>query len=189
MNTRLKKALVTGLAVLSVGWIAGKAEASASTDTITISLTPNTTYAVTISSAYVGGYNFGQVNLNSTTVSTVSITLTNSGSIYEFFAISVSSPNANGWTPSATGASTDTYRLMGMFNGASQPTQGNASFSAITGTPPTTANGKYGQAAKTSPAAGSNSVSLWLQMDMPFTLNAAGTGPQTLTVSVTGQAT
>jgi hypothetical protein len=32
-------------------------------------------------------------------------------------------------------------------------------------------------------------VSLWLQMDMPFTLNTAGTGPQTFTVSVTGQAT
>ena len=187
MKTHMKKVLITGLAVLSVGWISGKAQA-ASTDTITISLTPNTTYAVTISSAYVGGYNFGQVNLNSTTVSTVAITLTNSGSIYEFFAISVSSPNANGWTPSAVGASTDTFRLMGMFS-AGQPTQNNASFSALTGTPPTTANGKYGQAAKTSPAAGSNTQSLWLQMDMPFTLNTAGSGPQTMTVSVTGQAT
>ena len=177
------------LLLLGLGVCVSQAEASASTDTITISLTPNTTYAVTISSAYVGGYNFGQVNLNSTTVSTVAITLTNSGSIYEFFAISVSSPTAGGWTPSAVGASTDTFRLMGMFNGAVQPTQGNASFSAITGTPPTAASGKYGQASKTSPTTGSNSVSLWLQMDMPYTLNTGSSGPQTMTVSVTGQAT
>jgi len=187
MKTRLKKALVTGLAVLSVGWITGKAQA-ASTDTITISLTPNTTFAVTISSAYVGGYNFGQVNLNSTTVSTVAITLTNSGSIFEYFAISVSSPNAGGWTPSSVGPSTDTYRLSGMFS-ATQPTQGSGSFSALTGTPPTNGNGQYGQVSKRSPAAGSNTKSLWLQMEMPFTLNTGGTGPQTMTVRVTGQAT
>ena len=188
MNTKLKKVLVTGLAVLSVGWIAGKAQA-ASTDTITISLTPNTTYAVTISSAYIGGYNFGLVNLNSTTVSTVAITLTNSGSIYEFFAISVSSPSSGGWFPSAVGPSTDTFRLSGMFNTPGQPTQGNASFSALTNTAPTNGNGLYGQASKTSPTAGSNTQKLWLQMDMPFTLNAGGSGPQTVTVSVTGQAT
>src|SRR5882724_3824570 len=186
MNMHMKKVLITGLAVLSVGWISGKAQA-ASTDTITISLTPNTTFAVTISSAYVGGYNFGLVNLNATTVSTVAITLTNSGSIYEYFGISVSN-TSGGWTASAAAASTDTFRLSGQLN-ATQPLQGSGSFSALANTAPGTANGKYGQASKTSPTAGNNTQKLWLQMEMPFTLNTGGTGPQTMTVSVTGQAT
>jgi hypothetical protein len=76
-----------------------------------------------------------------------------------------------------------------MFNAAGQPTQGSGSFSALTNTAPGTANGLYGQSSKTSPTAGSNTQKLWLQLDMPFTLDAGGSGPQTLTVSVTGQAT
>ena len=191
MNTQLRKVLVTGLAVLSVGWISGKAQA-ASTDTITISLTPNTTFAVTISSPYVGGYNFGQVNLNSTTVSTLAITLTNSGSIYEYFGISVSSPTSGGWSPNSVGPSTDTFRLSGLLNaiGQGQPAPGSANFTALTNTAPSTASGKYGQGVtKTSPTAGNNQQQLWLQMEMPFTLNSGGTGPQTMTIRVTGQAT
>jgi len=187
MNTRLKKALATGLVALGMGWMAGKAQA-ASTDTITISLTPNTTFAVSISSPYAGGYNFGQVNLNSTTVSTLAITLTNSGSIYEYFGISVSN-TSGGWTTNGTAPSTDTFRLSGLLNAGAVPAQGSGSFSALTNTAPGTANGLYGQASKTSSAAGSNTQKLRLQMEMPFTLNTGGTGPQTMTVSVTGQAT
>src|SRR5216684_337594 len=128
MNTRLKKALATGLVALGVGWMSGKAQA-ASTDTITVSVTPNAQYGVTISSPYASGYNFGLVNLNATTVSTLAITLTNSGSIYEYFGISVSN-TSGGWTASAAAASTDTFRLSGQLN-AAQPLQGSGSFSAL----------------------------------------------------------
>jgi hypothetical protein len=76
-----------------------------------------------------------------------------------------------------------------LLNAGGQPVQGSGSFSPLTGTPPTNGNGQYGQASKTSPVAGLNSQSLWLQMEMPFTLNTGGNGPQTMTVSVTGQAT
>ena len=183
----IKRRLTTTVFLVGLGVCARQAQA-ASTDTITISLTPNTTFAVTISSAYVGGYNFGLVNLNATTVSTVAITLTNSGSIYEYFGISVSN-TSGGWTASATTPSTDTFRLSGQLN-ATQPLQGSGSFSALTNTAPTNAAALYGQAStKTSPTAGNNTQKLWLQMEMPFTLNTGGTGPQTMTLSVTGQAT
>src|SRR5882672_9913081 len=187
MNTRLKKALATGLVALGMGWMSGKAQA-ASTDTITISVTPNATFGVTISSPYASGYNFGTVNLNSTTVSTLAITLTNSGSIYEYFGVSVSN-TSGGWTTTGVAPSTDTFRLSGQLN-ASQPAQGSGNFTALTNTAPTNAAALYGQAStKTSPTAGSNTQKLWLQLDMPFTLNTGGTGAQTMTVSVTGQAT
>ena len=185
MNTRLKKVLVTGLVVLGVGCWGSKAHA-ASTDTITVSVTPNASYGVTISSPYASGYNFGTVNLNSTTESTLAITLTNSGTIYEFFAISVTN-TSGGWTASAVAPTTDTFRLSGMFN-ATQPAIGSASFSALTNAPPTNGNGSYGQVAKTSPTGGSNTQNLWLKLEMPFTLNTGGTTAQTMTVSVTGQA-
>ena len=186
MNMRLKKVLITGLAVFSVGWLAGKAQA-ASTDTITISVTPNATFGVTISSPYASGYNFGLVNLNSTTLSTLAITLTNSGSIYEYFALSVSN-TSGGWTAVSTLPSTDTFRLSGQLN-ATQPVQGSGNFSALANTAPSVAATLYGQAStKTSPTTGNNTQKLWLQMEMPFTLNTGGTGAQTMTVSVTGQA-
>src|SRR4029077_12837786 len=113
--------------------------------------------------------------------------LTNSGSIYEYFGISVSN-TSGGWTTTGVAPSTDTFRLSGQLN-ASQPVQGSGNFSALTNTAPTNANGLYGQASKTSPTAGNNTQKLWLQMEMPFTLNTGGTGPQTMTLSVTGQAT
>src|ERR1700687_2407992 len=106
MNKQLKRALVTGLVALGMGWMSDKAQA-ASTDTITVSVTPNAQYGVTISSPYAGGYNFGLVNLNATTVSTLAITLTNSGSIYEYFGISVSN-TSGGWTASSVTPTSDT---------------------------------------------------------------------------------
>jgi hypothetical protein len=185
-----KKRLGVTLALLGMGMGAHRAYA-ASTDTITISLTPNTTYAVTISSPYTSGYNFGLVNLNATTVSTLAITLTNSGSIYEYFGISVSNTSGGGnpWTTTGVAPSTDTFRMSGQLN-ASQPAQGSGNFTALTNSDPTNVGGLYGQAnTKTSPTAGSNTQKLWLQMETPFTLNTGGSGAQTMTVSVTGQAT
>ena len=185
MNIKINQAFVIGLTALSLGWLAGKAQA-ASTDTITLSLTPSTTFAVTITSVTAGvGYNFGSVNLNATTLSTAAIIVTNTGSIYEYFAISVSN-TSGGWTASASAPSTDTFRLSGLLNNTTQPVQGSGSFTALTNVPPTNGNGNYGQSSKTGPTQTQN---LWLQMEMPFTLNTGGTGPQTMTLSVTGQAT
>ena len=186
MNRHMKKVLKLGLAVLSVGWLAGKAQA-ASTDTITLSLTPNTTYAVSMSSVTGGvGYQFGNVNLNATTVSTAAIVITNSGSVYEFFALSVSSPTSGSWSPNSTAPGVDTYVLSGQYAG-SQPAQGSGSFSALTNTAPSASAALYGQAStKTAPA---GTQKLWLQLQMPTSLNNGGTGQQTMTLRVTGQAT
>ena len=184
MNKNIKRVLATGLLLLGIGLV--KNAQAASTDTITISVTPNASYGVTISSPYASGYNFGTVNLNSTTESTLAIVLTNSGTIYEFFAVSVSN-TSGGWTTTGVAPSTDTFRLSGMFN-ATQPPMSSGSFSALTNQAPTNGNGNYGQVAKTSPTGGSNTQSLWLKLEMPFTLNTGGTTAQTMTVSVTGQA-
>ena len=187
MNRHMKRILAMGFMAMSVGWLAGKAQA-ASTDTITISVTPNAAYGVAISSPYTGGFSFGTVNFNATTQSTSAITVTNNGSIYEYFGISVSN-TSGGWTPVATAASTDTFRLSALLNGGGIPAIGSASFSALSNNPPATANGNYGQVAKTSPTTGNNTQSLWLKLEMPFTVNTGGSGPQTMTLSVTGQGT
>ena len=190
MNSKLKKALTFGLLLLGIG-IAGKAQA-ASTDTITISVTPNASFGVTISSPYASGYNFGIVSLNSTTVSTLAITLTNSGTIYEYFGVSVSNTSGGGnpWTTTGIAPSTDTFRMSGLLNAGAVPAQGSGNFTALTNLAPTNAAALYGQAStKTSPTAGSNTSKLWLKLEMPFTLNTGGSGAQTMTVSVTGQAT
>ena len=186
MNTHMKKVLKIGLAVLSVGWLAGKAQA-ASTDTITLSLTPNATYAVSITSVTAGvGYNFGQVNLNSTTLSTAAIVVTNTGSVFEFFSLSVSSPTSGSWSPNSTAPGVDTFVLSGLFAG-SQPAQGSGSFTALTNTAPTASGALYGQAS--TKTANGGTQKLWLQFQMPTSLNSGGTGQQTMTLRVTGQAT
>ena len=189
MNKTQRRSLFMGLLLLGIGVVTGRAQA-ASTDSITISVTPNATFGVTISSPYVGGYNFGLVNLNSSTVSTLAITLTNSGSIYEYFGISVSNTSGGGnpWTTTGVAPSTDTFRMWAQLN-ASPPAINSVNFSTIGNTAPSAAATLYGQAStKTSSAGGSNTQKLWLQLDMPFTLNTGGTGAQTMTVSVTGQA-
>ena len=185
MNKYMKRSLTLGLLLLGLG-ITGRAHA-ASTDTITISVTPNATFGVTISSPYASGYNFGTVNLNFTTQSTLAITLTNTGTIYEYFGISVSN-TSGGWAASSVLPSTDTFRLSGALQ-AAQPAVASANFSALGTMAPAAAAALYGQAStKTSPTAGNNTQNLWLKMEMPFTLNTGGSGAQTMVVSVTGQA-
>jgi hypothetical protein len=186
MKTKWKRALTLGLIVMGLGAV-GKEVQAASTDTMTVSVTPNAQYAVTITSAYAGGYNFGLVNLNATTQSTVAVVVTNSGTVYEYFGISVSNTSGN-WASSTVTPSTDTFRLSALLNATTQPAVGSANFSALTISPPGTANGSYGQGSRTPSTAGSNTQNLWLKLEMPFTLNTGGAGAQTMTLSVTGQA-
>jgi hypothetical protein len=79
--------------------------------------------------------------------------------------------------------------MSALLSATTQPAVGSANFSALTNSPPVTANGQYGQGSRTPSTAGSNTQNLWLKLEMPFTLNAGGTGAQTMTLSVTGQAT
>ena len=183
MKKQKLKVLFAALVVWGLGGAMDRAQA-ASTDTITLSLTPSTTFAVTLSSVTAGvGYQFGSVDLAATTVSTAAITVTNSGSIYEYFAVSVSNTNG-GWTAVTGAPGVDQFRLSAQLN-ASQPAQGSGSFTALANTAPTNGNGNYGQSSKTAPA---GTAKLWLQMETPSSLNTGGTGQQTMTLSVTGQA-
>src|ERR1700684_1235058 len=119
MKKHMKKALTTGLVALAVGWMAGRAQA-ASTDTMTVSVTPNAQYGVSISSPYAGGFNFGLVSLNATTQSTSAITVTNNGTIYEYFGISISNPSGL-WTATTVTPSTDTFRMSALLNTGTIP--------------------------------------------------------------------
>ena len=191
MNTRMKRALVMGLAVIAMGWLTDKAQAYTSTDTMRVSVTPDAQYSVTITSPVPGGYDFKTVALNSTTQSTLAITLTNNGTIYEYFGISISNTSGN-WTASTVAPSTDTFRMSALLNSAGMPLPSDGNFTALSNSTPGTANGNYGQSGAgtmTSPTSGSNTGNLWLKLEMPFTLNTGGTGAQTMTLSVTGQGT
>ena len=192
MNRRLKQALATGLMVVGVGWFT-KVQA-ASTDTMTVSVTPNATYGVSVTTpagyGTTNGFDFGIVNLNTSTQSTNAIILTNTGSIYEYFGMSISN-TSGGWAASAVAPTTDTFRLSALLNNPSSiPAISSTNFTALANNPPGTASTQYGQAAlgKTSPTTGAKTQNLWLRLEMPFTLNTGGTGTQTMTLSVTGQA-
>lgn len=184
MKNRLKVKWLLG-AVLGLGLFTGKAFA-ANPDAMQISVTPTVTYAVTIASVTVGsGYNFGTVGLGASTQSTAAIVLTNTGNVAEFFSIAISSSSGN-WGPVQGAPSADTFRMGALLNTGGQPAFGSIT-SYLQGTPvPTTAGSLYGQGStKTSPAGTKN---LWLSLEMPSSLVSGGTGAQTMTLIVNGQA-
>src|SRR5690349_12992674 len=102
MNRQLKKVLATGLLVVGMGMCVHRAEAG-TFDTMNVLVTPgNPSYGVTITSVTVGqGYNFGSVNLNTSTDSTQAVGVLNSGNISEYFVmmISTSSGGSANWKP------------------------------------------------------------------------------------------
>ncbi len=182
MRTRMKQTLVVGLMLLGIGIVAGTAQA-ASTDTMTVAVTPgNITYGVSISSPYPGGYNFAQVNLGATTVSTVAILVNTTGAnVAEYFGLAISN-TSGGWSP-AGAPGPDNFRMMGWFN--TLPVSSNTFNTAdALATTVVAAAGKYNEGAKT--AAG-GSANLWLRLDMPTALNTGTSVAQTMTLTVTGQ--
>src|SRR6185312_16838268 len=184
MNTSMKKVLVAGLFAVSVG-LCGKAQAAAS-DTKQISVTPSVTFGVQITSVNANGYQFGTVALGATTESTAAITLTNTGTIPEYFAMAITNTSGN-WVATSTAAAVDNFRMIGEFS-STQPdmSSGFNTADALTPSSPGTAATLYGQAsAKTSPVA---TQKLWLRLEMPTNLIAGGSGTQTMTLTVTGQA-
>ncbi len=188
MNKRLKRVLATGLMVLCVGVIGRRAEAF-QPDTMTLSVTPgNITFSVQITSVNGSGYQFQTVNIGATTVSTKAITVANSGggNVSEYFGMKVSNSAPDNWAPQSGAPGTDQFRLIGEL-AATQPTQG-AGFAvgdAITGAFPGAAATLYGQASTKTAVAGSKN--LWLQLEMPTSLNAGTGGAQTMTLFIQGQ--
>jgi len=179
MKTRLKVLLGVGM----VGLMAGTAKAAGNPDTMTVSVTPNVTYAVTITSVNASGYQFGNVNLGATTQSTAAIVLTNSGNVSEYFSLAMSNTSGS-WTLSTSAPTTDTYRVSALLQ-AGQPLL--SGFTDFLSNPPVpgAAAALYGQAStKTSPAATKN---LWLRLEMPTALNTGTSGAQTATLYVNGQ--
>ena len=145
------------------------------------------TYSVSIASVNAAGYQFGQVALAASTISTHAITVTNNGTIAEYFAMAISDTSPDAWGPGASGtAAANTFGLIGHFN-ATQPADatfvgGNALENAI----PDPAGALYGQASTKTNVGGSKN--LWLKLNMPTTLSVGTGGPQTMVLSINGQA-
>src|SRR5476649_958429 len=107
MNTHMKKILVTGLMVLGLGALSRQAQALTS-DQIIVSVTPgNPTYAVKITSPEVGGYDFTSVNFGASTISTLGIVVYSTGTISEYFSLSVTADG--GWTPVVADSAAPTF--------------------------------------------------------------------------------
>ena len=189
MNTHMRKALALGLMLLGIGAIGKRAEAiGPNPDTMIVSVTPgNPQYGVYITSPIAGsGYDFQQVNLGATTGSTLAIVVKSSGTVSEYFAMSVVDNGTNAWT--ALGAdgtpALDQFELLGRFDNVSQPL--DSAFSGandiITGSIPGTGSGKYNQGAQT-PAG--NTQNLWLKLKMPSSVTSPAA--RNLVLSINGQ--
>ena len=192
MNTKIKRALVAGLVVLGLGWLTEQKALAVgpSTDTIVVSVTPTgLVYGVSISSPYAGGYNFGNVALGNTTGSTLAITVKSSGTVAEYFSMSVVDPGGSPWTPlvaDGTPSVLDQYELQGHFTTVNSVIADSAfvGTDVINTVPPIPAGSDYNQGSigKTAPG---TSVYLWLKMKMPASVTS--TNSRALVLSITGQ--
>ena len=127
MNTHMKKILVTGLMVLGFGVLSRQAQALTS-DQIIVSVTPgNPTYAVKITSPEVGGYDFTSVNFGASTISTLGIVVQSTGTISEFFSLSVVADG--GWTPVVADSAAPSYNLFELQGHFSTTQPADATFS------------------------------------------------------------
>ena len=196
MNTNIKRLLATGLMALGLGWmVQQRAEAvGPTTDTIVVSVTPTgLVYGVSISSPYAGGYNFGNVALGATTGSTMAITVKSSGTVAEYFSMSVVDPGANPWLPlsvDGTPSVLDQFELQGHFTAANTVPADATFVSAagndiVYGVPPIPAGALFNQGSIGQTAPGT-SVYLWLKMKMPASVTS--TNARQMVLSITGQA-
>ena len=185
MKKELKHVLMMGLMVLGIGAVTEKAQAAAGvTDTMTVSVTPTVTFSVAISSPYASGYDFSNVALSATTVSTKQIVLNATGATgAEYFGLSITN-TSGGWTPTASAPGADNFRMAAYFS-AGQPAPATFSaasnYLATTFSPP--AYNLYNQTARTAP--GAAATNLWLRLEMPTQITTGGTGAQTMTMTAT----
>jgi hypothetical protein len=194
MNKQLKQVLVTGLLVLGLGWLVQqRAEAvGPTTDSIVVSVTPSgLVFGVSISSPYAAGYNFGTVALASTTGSTRAITVTSSGTLSEYFTMSVADPGTNPWSPVSTDvtpSTIDQYELQGHFTVANAQPLDSAFVTAanadvIQSGMQMPAGSLFNQSSKVAPG---NSLYLWLKLKMPASITDNTAAQRNLVLSVTG---
>ncbi len=160
-----------------------------STDTILLSVTPgNIIYGVQITSPAAGGYDFGNVNVGATTISTKAISVRNAGNVGEYFSIGVSNSGPDGWSavPSSV-PGFNQFQLLGHIQttGGSAPAANvfSVTTDTITVNIPSVAAGRYGQAGITDPG---TTKDLFLKLTMPNAMATAA--QQTMTVSINGQA-
>jgi len=195
--------LAAGVLLLGLG-IVQKVQA-ASTDTINVMVTAGgVSYGVQITSPDVGGYQFGTVSLGATTNSTVAITVANTGTISEYFSMSISSTTptsgSDKWGPVNTAPGLDTFELFGLFQSTASAMPSPASFTnaLLTTTLGTAGHNVYGQTngaftdnafGRTPPTAQPGfQRGLWLQLKMPTDLSDGNGGAQTMVLSIDGQA-
>ena len=189
MKNAVKVVMAAGLMVLGLGLVK---EAQAGTnDTMKVYVTPSAgslSYAVTITSPEVQGYDFSSVALGATTISTLAIEVTNSGTVGEYFAMAISNTSPDNWAAVPTGTpGYNQFKMLGHFvnHAAGQPV--DSTFDVNVDTMTSTYNygtGNFGQTGLTSPGA-SNRKDLWLRLTMPQTV-ATGL-QQAMTLTINGQ--
>ena len=183
MNTYMRQTLLVAVAILGLGMVGTKVEA-ANPDTMTVSVTPNVTFGVTITSVNASGYQFGTVNLGATTQSTAAVILTNSGNIAEYFSMAISN-TSGGWSAVSGAPGTDEFRMTALLNAGTQPALASITDALVNPPVPGAAATLYGQAStKTAPSGTKN---LWMKLEMPSGLNTGTTAAQTMTLTVNGQ--
>jgi len=180
--------LATGLFVLGLGFVSKANAAGGNPDTMTISVTPAVTYAVTITSTTGGvGYQFGSVALAASTISTAAIVLKNTGTISEYFSLAVSNSLPDNWAAGASGTpGANTFGLIGELSGTQPADSAFVGGDALANAIPPTAATLYGQAS--TPTNVNATQNLWLKLNMPTSLSVGTGGAQTMTLSVNGQA-
>ena len=186
----VRSIVIAGLVVLGLGAVK-RAEAGPGVepDTMLVSVTPhNFTYAVVISSPLTSGatgYDFGQVDLGASTLSTLAIVVKSSGTIAEFFSLAISNSLQDGWTPVGSNPTLGHFTMLAYFTGnGGMPAESTVSGSgtALTTSVPVSGSGLYGQGStKTAPGSSDN---LWLRLTMPD--QVANQNPQTMVLTVNG---
>jgi hypothetical protein len=155
----------------------------------------NPTYGVQITSVTTGqGYNFGSVNLGSSTDSTQAVGVLNNGNVSEYFVmmISTSTGGSANWKPagSAGGAAVDVFELYGRFYASASTFPGDAAFVStdyIAGANGSNGANTYAQA--TNKTAGGVSKDLWMKLIMPTGMSLSDSSQRTMVLTITGQGT
>ena len=180
-------ALVLGLMVLGLG--VGKAKA-ATQDNIQLLVTPGVTYSVVITSVNASGYDFGTVNLNSTTLSTAPILVENNGDTNARWRVRIDSLASN-WSAGAAPA-TDVYEMRALFTttAGGQPPEANFTDSTDELVEDSFQNPSGGaefeegvDVDSVSSVGGSDQRRLWLYLGMP-TANGQGATEKAFQLSI-----
>ena len=197
MNTlrnAVRVGMAAGLLVLGLGMLQ-KVEA-ANPDTIKVYVTPTgMTYAVSITSPAVAqpGYDFDQVALGGSTISTLAIVVTNTGTVGEYWALKVSNSSPDNWAPLGADGTPgyNEFELLGRFVTTSAGQPADASFSGsddiITGSYISSSGSKFGLSSSVLPPSGAgSSKDLYLKLIMPGSVSTGS--EQNMTVTINGQA-